>query len=94
MARQKPSDQVATLLKQQAELDAKLKEAKAKANAEAKETQRRKHELAGALVLTELEQLPSGSLAANLRELLNTGITKAADRALFGLAPLPKAAKK
>ncbi len=93
MARQKPTVQIETLLRQQKELEAKLKEAKAKADAEAKETQRRKNEQAGALALKEFEANPSGAFAMALRDLLHTGLTKGADRALFGLAPLPKEAK-
>ncbi len=94
MARQKPSDQLATLLKQQADLTAKLKEAKAKADAETKETQRHKNELAGALALKELSGNPSGAFASALRDLLQAGITKASDRALFELAPLQKTTKQ
>ncbi len=93
MARQKPSDQVATLRKQQAELTEKLHEAEAKAEAEAKELHRRKCEIVGAVALKEAELNPTGAVATTLRELLHTGITKAADRALFDLAPLPKATK-
>ena len=93
MARQKPADHLATLQKQRDDLDAKLKEAKAKADAEARETQRRKNELAGAVALKELAANPSGAFGAALLGLLNTGLTRAADRALFDLAPLPKTAK-
>jgi len=93
MARQKPSDQLVTLRKQQKELETKLKEAQAKADAEAKEKQRRKNELAGAIVLREFEANPSGAFGVALRDLLHTGITKAGDRAEFGLDPLPKKAK-
>ena len=94
MARQKPADQVATLLKQQADLTAKLKEAKAKADAETKEIQRRKHELAGAVALKELAANPSGAFGVALLALLHTGVTKAGDRALFDLAALPRASKE
>jgi hypothetical protein len=93
MARQKPADHLATLQKQRDELEAKLKEAKAKADAETKETQKRKNELAGALALKELAANPSSAFGVALVGLLNTGLTRAADRALFDLAPLPKAAK-
>ncbi len=93
MARQKPSAQLETLLKQQADLEKKLKEAKAKADAEAKETQRHKSELVGALVLKEMDRLPNGPLTTLVGDLLAAGITKASDRAHFGLAPLPKEAK-
>jgi hypothetical protein len=90
MARQKPSDQLATLEKQRKELDDKLKEARAKAEAEAKEKHRRKAELVGLIALKELEANPSGEFASALRDLLHTGVTRAADRAEFSLKPLPK----
>jgi hypothetical protein len=93
MPKQKPSDQVATLRKQQAELMAKLKEAENKARQEAKEIQQRKNELAGGVALKELEANPSGAFAAGLRDLLLAGLTKAADRALFELPALPKASR-
>ena len=93
MARQKPSDQVATLEKQRKELEAKLREAKAKADAEAKETRRRKAELVGLIALKEFEGNPSGAFAVALRDLLQAGVLRAADRAEFGLDPLPRAAK-
>src|SRR6202012_3273637 len=70
MPKQKPSDQVATLRRQQAELIAKLKEAETKARQEEKEIQRRKNELAGAVALKELEANPSGAFAVALGELL------------------------
>ena len=90
MARQKPSDQVATLKKMQADLAKKLKEAETKARNEAKEGQRRKNELAGAVALKELEANPSGVFADALLGLFKHHLTRAADRELFGLPPLPK----
>ena len=93
MARQKPSDKVETLKRQQAALAKQLKEAQAKADAEARETQRRKHELAGALALKELAADPSGAFGVKLSALLQTGVMKAADRALFELEALPRATK-
>jgi len=90
MPKQKPSDQVATLRRQQAELMAKLKEAENKAKAEAKDIQRRKNELAGAVALKELDANPSGAFAGGLRDLLHAGLAKAAERALFGLPALLK----
>ena len=90
MARQKPADQVETLKKKQADLAAKLKEASAKAREHEKELYWRKCELLGALALDELQAHPKGGCASVLRERLQTTITKAADRALFDLPPLPK----
>ena len=91
MPKQKPSDQVATLRRQQAELMAKLREAETKAREEEKEIERRKNELAGWIALRESETNPSGAFAVALGELLNAGLTKTANRALFGLPALPKA---
>ena len=90
MARQKPADQVETLKKQQAALAAKLKEASAKAREHEKELYWRKCELAGAVALNEMDANPKGAFATALHALMHTGITKASDRALFDLPPLPK----
>ena len=90
MARQKPADQVETLKKKQAELAAKLKEASAKARAHEQEIHWRKCELLGSLALWDMETRPKGALATALRALMQTQFTKAADRALFDLPPLPK----
>jgi hypothetical protein len=93
MARQKSTDKVETIKKQQAELLKKLKEAQAKAKHEAKEGQRRKHELAGAVALKELETNPTGAFADALLGLLKHHLTRAADRAIFDLPPLAKQPK-
>ena len=90
MARQKPADQVETLKRKQAELAAKLKEASAKARAHEQEIHWRKCELLGSLALWDMETRPKGALATALRALMQTQLTKAADRALFDLPPLPK----
>jgi hypothetical protein len=90
MARQKPSEQVEALRKKQAALESQLREAQAKANAEAKETLRRKSELAGGVILKAIDALPSGQVAGIVRELLDSGLKGAADRALFGLPPRKK----
>ena len=89
MARQKPSDQVTLLKKQQQELARKLKEAESKAREEAKEIQRRKSELAGAIALNELEANPSGVFADALLGMLKHHLTRAADRAMFSISPCP-----
>lgn len=93
MARQKPSDQVTLLKKQQQELARKLKEAESKAREEAKEIQRRKNELAGAVALKELEANPSGAFADALLGMLKHQLTRAVDRELFNLPALPKEPK-
>ena len=90
MPRQNPADQVETLKRKQAELAAKLKEASAKARAHEQEIHWRKCELLGSLALWDMETRPKGALATALRALMQTQFTKAADRALFDLPPLPK----
>lgn len=94
MPKQKPSEQVASLRRKQAELMAQLREAENKARQEEKEIQRRKNELAGAVAMKEFEANPSGAFAAALGELLHAGLPKAAERALFGLPALPKASRE
>lgn len=90
MSRQKSSDHIETLKKQQAELAKKLKEAQTKARNEAKQSQKHKNELAGAVALKELEANPSGAFALSLLALLAKDLTRAGDRAAFDLAPLTK----
>jgi hypothetical protein len=92
MPKLKPSDQVTSLRKLQADLMAKLKEAQVKARLEEKETQRLKNEIAGSIALKELDANPTGSFASALRDLLHTGLTKASQRALFDLPALLKPA--
>jgi hypothetical protein len=92
MPKLKPSDQVTSLRKLQADLMEKLKEAQVKAKQEAKEIQRLKNEIAGSIALKELDANPSGSFASAFRDLLHTGVTKASQRALFDLPALLKAA--
>ena len=93
MARQKSSDAVATLQKQQTELAKKLKEAQAKARKESQENERRLNELAGAVVRKELAANPSGVFSLSLLGLLAKDLTRAADRALSDLPPLTKETK-
>ena len=93
MPRQKPTTELATLKKHQAALEAKLRAAQTKVKAEAKEKERLKHELVGAVALKEVVDNPSSPFALTLLLLMNAGITSAAVRVELGLAPLPKRAK-
>lgn len=93
MPRQKPTTELATLKKHQAALEAKLRAAQTKVKAEAKERERLKHELVGAVALKELAGNPSGTFAATLRNLMGASVTNATIRGELGLAPLPKRAK-
>ena len=87
MARQRPSEQVESLRKKQAALLTQLREAQVKAKDEAREKQRRKNELAGAVILKAIVALPSGQIAGIVQRLLDSGLKAASDRALFGLPP-------
>jgi hypothetical protein len=66
MPKLKPSDQVTSLRKLQADLMAKLKEAQVEARLETKEIQRLKNEIAGSVALKELDANPTGSFASAL----------------------------
>jgi hypothetical protein len=90
MARQTPADQVETLKKQQKALLEKLREAQTKARAEEAEARRKKHELAGAVAVAELDANPAGPFAVALKELLHSALKRESQRALFGLPPLSK----
>ena len=50
-------------------------------------------ELAGKLALLEFERDPRGQFAQAMLALLNHGLARPADRALFNLPPLPKQPK-
>ena len=94
MPKQKPTTQLATLEKHRADLSAKLREAKSKVKAEAKQNERLKNEHVGAVALKEFAANPSGAFAATLRNLMGAGVTNATARAELGLSPLPKQARK
>jgi hypothetical protein len=86
------SEPGSTKKKQQKALLEKLRETQIKAAEDAK-ARRKKHELAGALVVAELDANPAGPFAVALKELLHSGLKRASQRALFGLPPLPSAPK-
>jgi hypothetical protein len=88
----KKKQQKALLEKLRKALLEKLRETQIKAAEDAK-ARRKKHELAGALVVAELDANPAGPFAVALKELLHSGLKRASQRALFGLPPLPSAPK-
>jgi hypothetical protein len=89
----KAADKLSSLEKLQAELGAKIKAAKDKIAAEAKETDRRKAELLGAVVLKKLAENDGSAVAGIILEELEKTLTKTSDRALFGFAPLKSQTK-
>ena len=94
MPRQKPSTELAALKKHQADLAAKLRAAQVKVNAEARANERLINECVGAVALKEIAANPSSPFAVTLRDLMNTGVTKAAIREALGLPALPKQTRK
>jgi hypothetical protein len=87
----RPKETVEELEKQVKALSDKLREARAKEQKKHAEAIRRKAEIAGTLVLKNIEAEPNGALATAFRELLNTSLTKGAERALFDLPAVAKA---
>lgn len=93
MARTNSKTQLEALRQQQLELVRKMKEAEAKVKKEEQKNDQRRKLLAGAIALRELQVNPSSELARALLALLAEGLTRAADRELFGFPALPKPAK-
>jgi hypothetical protein len=93
MARVNSKAQLEALRKQQLELLKKIKEAEAKTKNDERKGDERRKLLAGAVALKEFETNPSGAFSTALLGLLQHGVTKAADRALFNLPALPKEPK-
>lgn len=89
MPRIKSSDQVETLERQQKELLAKLRAAKAEARAAEREKRAESAKVAGAAFLDELAENPEGKAARGLLALLDRRLTRKGDRARFGLGEAP-----
>jgi hypothetical protein len=93
MPRPDSKTQLEALQQQQINLGRKIKEAEAEARRKEREKDERRKLLAGALALAEIAVSPDSPFAVTLVDLLNHGLTKASDRSLFNLQPLPKEAK-
>ncbi len=93
MARTNSKTKLETLRKKQLDLVKKIREAEAKTKKEQQEKDEHRKLLAGAIALKELEANPSGAFADALLGMLKHHLTRAADRALFGLPALPKEQK-
>src|SRR3984893_18235140 len=93
MPRPDSKTQLEALHQRQIELGRKIKEAEAEARKKAREMDERRKLLAGALALAEIAVHPDSPFAITLVDLLNRGLTKAPDRSLFNLQPLPKGSK-
>jgi hypothetical protein len=90
MPRPDSKTQLEALHQRQIELGRKIKEAEAEARRKEREKDERRKLLAGALALAEIAVHPDSPFAVTLVDLLNHGLTKASDRSLFNLQPLPK----
>jgi hypothetical protein len=90
MARPDSKTQLEALHQRQIELGRKIKEAEAEARRKEREKDERRKLLAGAVALAEIAVHPDSPFAITLVDLLNHGLTKAPDRSLFDLQPLPK----
>ena len=93
MPRPDSKTQLEPLRQQQIELGRKIKEAEAEARRKEREKDERRKLLAGAVALAEIAVHPDSPFAVTLVNLLNHGLTKASDRTLFDLQPLPKESK-
>ena len=93
MPRPDSKTQLEALRQQQIELGRKIKEAEAEARRKEREKDERRKLLAGAAALAEIAVHPDSPFAVTLVNLLNHGLTKAPDRSLFNLQPLPKESK-
>jgi hypothetical protein len=93
MARPDSKTQLEALHQRQIELGRKIKEAEAEARRKEREKDERRKLLAGAVALAEIAVHPDSPFAITLVDLLNHGLTKAPDRSLFDLQPLPKESK-
>ena len=93
MARTNSQTQLETLRKKQLERVQKIKKAEAKTKKDEQEKDERRKLLAGAVALKELDANPSGAFADALLGMLKHHLTRAGDRALFGLPALPKQPK-
>ena len=85
--------QLEALRQQQIELGRKIKDAEAEARKKEREKNERRKLLAGTVALAEIAVHPDSPFAITLVDLLKRGLTKAPDRSLFNLQPLPKESK-
>jgi hypothetical protein len=94
MPRQNSADQLEAIRQQQVELVKRIRDAEAKQREKAKAGAERRKLLVGGLVLDHMATEPDSPLAMAVRPLLASGLTRAADRALFpDLPPLRSAPK-
>ena len=84
------TDKLKKLKQQREKIDRKIKLEQSRQAAKQRKEDTRRKIIAGALALTHKEQHPDSTLAKTLDKLIKQHVTKPADRALFGLEPLPE----
>lgn len=87
MARPKVGDELENLRKQQAELAERIKAAEAKQREREREAQQRREILAGRIVLAWIAGEREGATSRELIKVLNDGLTRKGDGALFDFLP-------
>ncbi len=78
------------LIEKREALEQQIKEAQAKTRTAARKENTRRKTIAGALALSHMDEHPQSNFAKQLKALLNIGVKKDTDRALFDLEPLPE----
>jgi hypothetical protein len=91
MPRPKAGSELDSLLRQQAELNKKIKEAEARERAKRKQDDERRRLLAGTVALDHSKAKPDSPFATTLLSLLSDRLKSAEDRALFDLPAPPSA---
>ena len=84
------SKRLETLTQRRARLDAQIKDIQARERKKERKEDTRRKIIVGALVLTHMEKNKRSELAKKVKALINEYVVKDKERALFGLAPLPK----
>lgn len=82
------NEKLEKLLAQKAALDARIRQEQNRENEKKRKADTRRKILAGAVVLEHAER--NAIYQLELKKLLGEFLTRADDRALFGLAPLPE----
>jgi len=87
--RKSPEEKIEELQQQERQLKARIQREKAKLKEAQRKADTRRKVIAGALALEHKD----ATFQATLRGLLDAHVKRDADRALFGLEPLPRAAE-
>jgi len=85
-----PDPRLEKLKQQQAQLAAKIKNIEAREREKERKNDTRRKVIAGALALHHMEKNPNSDFAKLLGRLLDEYVTRANERDLFGLPPLPE----